>query len=351
MLVVNIFKTLKLSSSFGRPIKVHFSTKINEKKSKLKRDSLFENKTKLTNGFDSNKDEKYNECIKNGLTLNVISTNNWLYDMHIVHLRIGLKLLHKWKPRHIDDLLLLLQLPMTRLSYLTRKTMIESNIVPQGNRVYYFADNFEKKPQETCTYMMHYKFLFTRHFLTVDGIFKLLMENKVNKNDIWKDAWIFLYSPDQILQRLTRTKEANIIPKPWMFRCPEKVFDRTLTIKQENRVILNKDSTAQYLAKRLKVTENKIAYISLKYPTILRVNPTKLKEILDFLLSEGYNSSEILNVPRVFTHSISTLQDRLTEIRDLNGNASITNLCKNKSSYQELIGRLIIKTTKESTNL
>lgn len=66
-------------------------------------------------------------------------TVNLLLD----HLRIGLGLLHKWNPRHINDLLVLLQLPMTRLSYLTRKTMVESNIVPQGNRVYYFSDNFE----------------------------------------------------------------------------------------------------------------------------------------------------------------------------------------------------------------
>lgn len=73
-------------------------------------------------------------------------------------------------------------------------------------------------------------------------------------------------------------------------------------------MILNKDSTAQYLAKRLKVSENTIRYISSKYPTTLRVSPTKLKEILDFLLKEGYRPTHILNTPRVFTHSISTLQ-------------------------------------------
>lgn len=83
---------------------------------------------------------------------------------------------------------------------------------------------------------------------------------------------------------------------------------RTIEIKQGNRVVLNKDSTAQYLAKRLKVSENTIDNISLKYPTLLRVNPTKLKEILDFLFVEKYTPSQILRVPRVFTHSISTLQ-------------------------------------------
>lgn len=43
----------------------------------------------------------------------------------------------------MDDLFVLLQLPMKRLVYLTKKTHIESKIVPQGNRVYYFASTFE----------------------------------------------------------------------------------------------------------------------------------------------------------------------------------------------------------------
>lgn len=83
---------------------------------------------------------------------------------------------------------------------------------------------------------------------------------------------------------------------------------RTIQIKQDSRIILNTSSTAQYLAKRLKVSENEIRYISLKYPNTLRVSPVKLKEILDFLLREGFKSSEILGAPRVFTHSISTLK-------------------------------------------
>lgn len=35
-----------------------------------------------------------------------------------------------------------------------------------------------------------------------------------------------MYSPELIMQRISRTKAANIVPKPWMFRCQEKVFER-----------------------------------------------------------------------------------------------------------------------------
>lgn len=51
--------------------------------------------------------------------------------------------LEKWNPKQMEDLFVLLQLPLFKLSYYTRKTLIESSIVPHGNRVYYFAENFE----------------------------------------------------------------------------------------------------------------------------------------------------------------------------------------------------------------
>jgi len=78
--------------------------------------------------------------------------------------------------------------------------------------------------------------------------------------------------------------------------------------KQEKKFVLNNDSTSQYLAKRLNVPIETIYFISLKYPSTLRVSPIKLKEILDFLLNEGYKPIHILRIPRLFTHSIFTLQ-------------------------------------------
>lgn len=58
-------------------------------------------------------------------------------------LSTGLELLKKWNPKQMDDLFVLLRMPTNRLSYLTNKTILESKIVPHGNRVYYFAANFE----------------------------------------------------------------------------------------------------------------------------------------------------------------------------------------------------------------
>lgn len=43
----------------------------------------------------------------------------------------------------MDDLFVLLQMPLKKLSIITKKTISESVIVPHGNRVYFFAENFE----------------------------------------------------------------------------------------------------------------------------------------------------------------------------------------------------------------
>lgn len=43
----------------------------------------------------------------------------------------------------MDDLFVLLQMPMTKLVYLTKKTHLESTVIPHGNRIYYFASSFE----------------------------------------------------------------------------------------------------------------------------------------------------------------------------------------------------------------
>ncbi|XP_050530569.1 transcription termination factor, mitochondrial [Daktulosphaira vitifoliae] len=308
---------------------------------KLKQECLATSQLK----FVHEKEKKLKLCIDNGLSEIVVKKNDWLFNFKCEYLSNGFDLLKKWNPEQMDDLFVLLQLPKSKLIYLTKKTMRESTTIPYKNRVYFFSNNFEKDPQIVCYHMMIYKFLFTRQFSMLQAIYKLLIKNEVGKEDIWKDIWVFTYSVDQIKQRIARANAANVKIKPWMIRCQNKTLERSLEIKQKNRNVLNKCSTAQYLANRLNVDEKFIRDISAKYPTMLRVSPTKLQELLDYLLNEGFTPWQILRIPRIFTHSISTLQERLTELRDLGCDPTLTTLCKNKTTYHELVDKLIMKNT------
>jgi len=314
---------------------------------KTKHDYSFQVEGKFEMKRNSSNDKKLNECIKHGLSAKTILTNNWIFDMDLNHLNFGLNLLKKWNPNQMDDLFVLLQMPVTKLIYITKKTMWESQIIPQRNRIYYFATNFEKTPQEVCYHMMKYTFLYTRNFTKLHQIHQILIENNVHKNEIWNDIWIFMYGFNQIQERIVCLNNGNVVIKPWMLRCKLEVFKRTLELKQEKNFVLNNDSTAQYLAKRLNVSMEAIRIISSKYPSILRVSPIKLKEVLDFLLNEGFYPFHILKTPRVLTHSLLTLQERLIELRDLGFEPTLTALCKNKMSYQELVDNLILKNNKE----
>lgn len=59
-------------------------------------------------------------------------------------------------------------------------------------------------------------------------LFFFFLDNNINKNDIWNDVWVFMYSVDHVNQRISRTKMANIVIKPWMLRCKPEVFERLI---------------------------------------------------------------------------------------------------------------------------
>lgn len=74
MLVLNMLKTLK-SSSFVL-LRNHFSTKISKNQ-----DYDFYEKFKSNAKLFSK--EKYKECMKYGLSLDKIQTNEWIFNMNI----------------------------------------------------------------------------------------------------------------------------------------------------------------------------------------------------------------------------------------------------------------------------
>jgi len=48
---------------------------------------------------------------------------------------------------------------------------------------------------------------------------------------------------------------------------------------------------------------------------------------------------------------IFNLQERLTELRDLGCEPTLSMLCKNKTTYQELVHKLILKNTTDLKNI
>lgn len=71
MIVSNLFKTLKYSNVIR--LRKYLSTIIDRKQDEVQ----------FKINCDSNYSEKYNCCIKNGLTSNVVLSNEWIFKINI----------------------------------------------------------------------------------------------------------------------------------------------------------------------------------------------------------------------------------------------------------------------------
>lgn len=76
MLVLKFVATIKLLRSVTP--KSLYSTTTNKEQH-----FIFQNKVKFSTKRNFNYNEKYEECIKNGISSNTICTNEWIFNLNI----------------------------------------------------------------------------------------------------------------------------------------------------------------------------------------------------------------------------------------------------------------------------
>lgn len=67
-------------------------------------------------------------------------------------------------------------------------------------------------------------------------------------------------------------------------------------------------SVTDYLKGRLSLTDFQIDLFAKRYPAVMHVKVSKLKEIIDFLYTEGFTAYQIYQTPRILCHSLLTIQ-------------------------------------------
>lgn len=108
--------------------------------------------------------------------------------------------------------------------------------------------------------------------------------------------------------------------------------------------LLGGSSVVDYLSQRLQCDTETVQYLNSKYPSILRVQVSKLKEVFDFVYAEGYTPQHVRQVPRILLHSLETTKSRLSELRDLGYNPyTLMVLCKSKRQYKQFVEQLKAK--------
>jgi hypothetical protein len=100
----------------------------------------------------------------------------------------------------------------------------------------------------------------------------------------------------------------------------------------------------EYLSQQLQCDIETVEYLSSKYPSILRVHVSKLKEVFEFVYAEGYTPQHVCQVPRILFHSLETTKSRLSELRDLGYNPqTLMALCKSKRQYTQFVEQMRAK--------
>lgn len=162
---------------------------------------------------------------------------------------------------------------------------------------------------------------------------------------ILNDMWIFRYSAKKTAERLSIAKKAGVATiKPWMLRCSNKIFSNLLQRAVVKKELLGEGSVVEYLSQQLQCDTEIVEYLNSKYPSIIRIQVSKLKEVFDFVYAEGYTPQHVLQVPRILFHSIETTKSRLLELKGLGYKPhTLLVLCKSKRQYQQFVEQVKVK--------
>lgn len=126
---------------------------------------------------------------------------------------------------------------------------------------------------------------------------------------------------------------------------------RCITRQIENKKILGTDSSIEeYLSKRLECSLENAKYLTEKNPAIIKMNSSKVKEMLDYLYEQGYTPAHVIRVPRILVHSLETTKSRLKHLKQYGFvPPSLTFLCKSKKDFDKYVKKYI-KANKPNEN-
>ncbi|KAL1458315.1 hypothetical protein WDU94_008476 [Cyamophila willieti] len=259
-------------------------------------------------------------CRENEIPHHILRKNlEWIIRMKPVELNHRFLYYWKWPFRNKEErpeILRILSLTLSQLTSLTCRSIAEQNKIPQQNRISYLSDKLESSVSECTDLIIKYPFLMTRSLNIMFEIIDRLIDAGVDPKDIYRDPWPILNSPAQIKDKLEVFQERDIRNiKCWMLRCKDSTLDRCLEIRQLAKEVSQQfNSKDQYLCDRLNANPSEFLESKRKYPRVAQISLSKLKTMLDLLLSKGYKPEDIFNHAEVLTFSPETIE---TRIRDL----------------------------------
>lgn len=153
----------------------------------------------------------------------------------------------------------------------------ERSFIPEGNRIYYFANRLKVEPSLVSQHFSTHMFMFDLDYDMLVENLNVMLKYEIRPINILKDLWAFKYLSKSITTRLARCREAEKKDlRPWMVRCPEEVLERTLTLSKENKDLLGECTINEYLSQRLGYSIELINAIVMKHPAVTKTRANKV---------------------------------------------------------------------------
>ncbi|VEN43518.1 unnamed protein product [Callosobruchus maculatus] len=217
----------------------------------------------------------------------------------------------KQLPFTLDHTAALLNIPTARLE----KLMHEEEL---SQRIRFLSTFFNVTEKQACAWMATRRFLISLKEEQIKEITELLLRFGLDKNDISKDFWVLKYSKATVENRLKQVQESNAGKvKTWMVRAKPELFENYVKRQSERKSVLGDNSFAEYLCNKLGCTRETAEYIILKLPVLQHKCLIKLNSIIEYLVENGFSTSQICSNPRILLHSLETIKKRMERLKAL----------------------------------
>lgn len=122
--------------------------------------------------------------------------------------------------------------------------------------------------------------------------------------------------------------------------------------RQNKQVLGNLPSITEYLSDRLNLNILYAQAITEKHPEIKRMNITKAKNVIDYILAEEYTHMHIIRSPRILCCKLETIQKRLQAFKEINYKpSSLVILCKSQAQFDKYFKIVLKKLEKENNEI
>ncbi|XP_024940715.1 transcription termination factor, mitochondrial isoform X2 [Cephus cinctus] len=217
---------------------------------------------------------------------------------------------------------------------------IEDNEVPNISRIHYLSEKLQCPLTTMCNILMKHKYLLKIPFQRIKGITDILIGHGVTAENILNDLWVFRYKENTVLMRVKKAIEAGVNPiKPWVVRCPESALNEIFRRNtQRHKALEPYTNIIDFLAAKLQCSKQDAEDFVDRNPAIYKMDPWKLKNVIQFLFDKEYKPEHLMQTPRLLYFGYKTILNRYIELELLKMKpTNLRVLCKSNAEIEDYI--------------